>query len=294
MVDAHPEIALGSESFWLPYFYKTQIGLTVEGRVTPELINKLLQYYKFYRMKAGRYELEELLSACGQCSYADFVSGIFDLYGDFWGKPLVGDKTPDYVRDLPTLHALWPKAKFVHLIRDGRDTCLSAINWKRKAAKFSRMFPSWGSHPVGTAALWWEWNVRQGMEVGRALGPDLYCEIRYEVLIAHPAVECAKLCAFLGVDYYDSMIRFHEGHTMTREGLDAKLSWQPITAGLRNWRMQMCAEDVECFDAAAGDLLDELGYPRAGSRPRPEVSRQTDLVRESFTRHAAAQAYRLP
>ena len=35
------------------------------------------------------------------------------------------------MRNLPTLHRLWPTARFVHLIRDGRDVFLSMINWKR-------------------------------------------------------------------------------------------------------------------------------------------------------------------
>jgi hypothetical protein len=96
---------------------------------------------------------------------------------------LVGDKTPDYARNLPTLHALFPEAKFIHLIRDGRDVQLSAVNWKRKAARFTSLFPSWGKEPVATAAAWWEWHVRQARESGRLLGPGLYCEVHYEALV---------------------------------------------------------------------------------------------------------------
>jgi hypothetical protein len=79
-------------------------------------------------MKVGREELERLIDSDEPVSYPSFVSAVFDLYRQRKGKSLVGDKTPSYVLNLPTLHGLWPKAKFVHIIRDGRDVCLSVLN----------------------------------------------------------------------------------------------------------------------------------------------------------------------
>src|SRR5260370_494053 len=115
-------------------------------------------------MKIGPEELGELLSGRQPMPYAAFVSGVFDLYAAAQGKPFAGDKTPDYVRFIPTLHALWPHAKFVHLIRDGRDVCLSALAWKSKAPKLARLFPTWATDPLTTAAWWWDWHVGQGQE----------------------------------------------------------------------------------------------------------------------------------
>jgi hypothetical protein len=194
---------------------------------------------------------------------------------------LVGDKTPSYVRSIPTLHALWPEARFVHLIRDGRDVYLSTINWDR-AFKITRRFAAWSQDPVTTAAFWWEWNVRLGRESGGLLEQDLYYELRYEALIANPPEECAKLCKFLDVPYEDAMLHFHKGRERTEPGLDAKRAWQPVTSGLRDWRSQMPAGDVERFEAAVGDLLDELGYARAVPRPPSEALKHARKIRHSF------------
>src|SRR5262249_545470 len=147
--------------------FKKRLGLTPEGVVTPELISRLFEYHKFYRMKMTREDLMKSLGRESQVPYSTFVAKVFDHYGDFRGKPLVGDKTPDYVRNLPTLHFVWAQAKFIHLIRDGRDVCLSAINWKRKVGRLKSLFSTWEQQPVVTAALWWEWHVRQGREAGR-------------------------------------------------------------------------------------------------------------------------------
>src|SRR5262249_54168365 len=59
-------------------------------------------------------------------------------------------------------------------------------------------------------------------------------------------------------------------------------------------RTQMLAEDQERFEAAAGDLLDELGYPRAVPQPRPEAVDRASQVRESFIRDLTAYEPVLP
>jgi hypothetical protein len=294
IVNAHSQIAVSAETEWIPDFIETRTGVTPDGFVTPELIPKLFEHDRFYRFKIGPEELEEVISSGEPISYAQLVSGIFDAYGEDNGKALVGDKTPDYVRRIRTLHALWPKAKFIHLIRDGRDVCLSLINWKRKAAKMAKHFPTWIEDRVTTAAEIWEWHVRLGREGGRKLDPELYLEICYEALVAQPDHECAKLCAFLGVPYEPAMLRFHEGRTRSDESLDAKNAWRPITPGLRDWRTQMAAADVELFEAAAGGLLDQLGYPRSAPRPCPAAAVKAADVRDSFTKRIRAREQLLP
>jgi hypothetical protein len=289
MVDAHPEIAIPrGETHWIAKWFEKRRGITSEGFITPELLRGLLAYEKFARMGIGREDLEALVHRDGPLPYSSFVSGIFDLYGKAQGKRLVGDKTPDYVRSVPTLHALWPKARFVHLIRDGRDVCLSMMGWSRVDRSAGR-FATWTVDPVSTLALYWKWNVGLGREAGSSLGPELYHEVRYEALVADPAEECAKLCDFLGVPYDDAMPAFHEGRTRVEPGLDAKRAWLPVTGGLRDWRSQMPAEHVERFEAAASELLDELGYSRAFPNPPPRSERRAAELQASFAREVRSR-----
>jgi hypothetical protein len=135
---------------------------------------------------------------------------------------------------------------------------------------------------VTTAALWWEWHVRKGCQDGRSLAAELYFELRYEALIARPEEECARLCDFLGLPADESMLKFHEGRTRTEAGLDAKKAWLPISPGLRDWRTQMPTEDIERFEAAAGNLLGELSYERAVPNPASRVLQETAEIRKTF------------
>ncbi len=293
MVNAHPQIAITPETHWVPRYYKKRIGVTRDGLVTPDLIPSLLAYYKFPNLKIDAAELEQLLPVGAAVSYSAFVSGVFDLYGRHQGKPFAGDKTPGYVQDIALLHELWPSAKFVHLIRDGRDVCLSMLDWDR-AYRTAGRFRTWADDPVSTTAFWWERFVRLGREAGAPLGPALYHEVHYESLVADPAQESASLCAFLGVEPSEAMIKFHEGRTKADPDLSAKKAWRPVTAGMRDWRQQMSPEDLERFEAAAGELLEELGYERAvGCPPSPALA-YAERMREQFMQDPRLQRRNLP
>jgi sulfotransferase family protein len=285
MLNAHPEIAMTpEESHWIPRMLHKR-KLTPGGLVTPELISRLLALPRFVAFGISREELLKLAGSGQPVSYSAFVTGIFDFYGRAQGKALVGDKTPDNVRWLDTLHALWPEARIVHLIRDGRNVCLSIANWPKGHRKNPGTIPTWKDDPVSTTALWWELNVRLGRQFGSSLGPGLYYELRYESLVSNAERECVALCAFLGLPYNNGMLRFHEGKMKAEPGLSAKEAWLPATPGLRDWKSQMPGEHIERFEAAAGELLDELGYLRAFPRPQPDQLESACKIRESFTRN---------
>lgn len=284
MVNAHPKIAITPESHWIPHLYKKPWALTPEGLVTHKLFRELARHPKFARLHIGREELKRLekLARNGQpMTYSRLVTVLMDLYGNARGKPWVGDKTPDYVRRISLLHRLWPEVRFVHLIRDGRDVCLSMRDWPKVCPKPGD-FVTWKDDPVSTAAWWWEVNVRLGRDVGESLGPELYREVRYEALVTCPRKECEGLCAFLGLPFDEAMLRFHEDRARPDPGLEAKRAGLPVTPGLRDWQSQMPPEDVEQFEASAGELLDELIYPRALRRPRLKAMECATKVRQAL------------
>ena len=292
---AHPQITITPESHWIPIWFEERRGLTPEGMVTPELIDLLLDHPRFARLRIRREQLAGLMGNGHPLSYSAFVTGILDLYGRRKHKLLVGTKTPQYVRRMRTLHSLWPRAHFVHLIRDGRGVWLSVANWSKTPQTRLARLSTWKDDPVSTTALWWESNVRQGRESGKSLGPGLYYEVRYECLVARPQEECSALCTFLGVPYDEAMLRFHEGHKrsdLTSRGKGNWLPWRPVVTGLRDWRTQMSSDDVERFEAIAGDLLNELAYPRAFPRLRPERLEDASRIRAWVVKTAEPEASR--
>jgi hypothetical protein len=191
----------------------------------------------------------------------------------------------------------------VHIIRDPRDLCLSMLDWS-VGQQTAGQDGTWQIDPVISTALYWRYGVTVGRESAATLGPGLYHEVRYEDLVASPEGALERITEFLHLPYAEAMTRFYEGRTGTEAGLSTEIDrrslrsasdhWLPPTAGLRDWRTQLPSGDAERIEAAAGDLLCDLGYARSSSRPSPAVRNHVARVHEVFTRHLLARGRPLP
>lgn len=293
MLDAHPELAITPETHWVPEWFEKHGRGDRNDPVSRELVQSLLESDRFTKLKVGDDEVWRLFEEGKPVSYARLVEHVYDLFGRRRAKPLVGDKTPGYTKAIPLLHRLFPWARFVHLVRDGRDVCLSATSW-HQVGRLERRFPSWRREPVATAALWWELHVRLAREAGARLDPGQYYEMRYEELVADPSEESRALCSFLELAYSEAITRFHEGRTRKDPDLGSNKQWLPPTPGLRDWRTQMPPHDLELFEAVAGKLLGELGHPRPRSRSSQEASERAARVRAAFTQDLRDRGWPLP
>jgi hypothetical protein len=296
IVDIHHQVAVMPEAGWFGTWYELGTGLTPEGFVTPDLMPMFLRACKNIDLGITPEELYGMAGREEKVPYASFISAVFDRYGKARGKSLVGSKNPDYLRHLNTLHRLWPQAKFVHIIRDGRDICASmSARWRSRGdfrgfpfllyEKPDKVFDDWSEDPVITTAKWWEWNVRLGREFGRSLNSEMYYEMTYEDLVARPKAQCVALCEFLGIPFDSAMLRHQEifkpRRSETGTVLHARVGL-PITAGLRNWRSEMAWEDLQRFEAAAGPFLEELGYSRGAEHVPVESLEQAARVSGLF------------
>ena len=177
---------------------------------------------------------------------ADAVRAVFAAYAAAHGKPRYADKTPHYVSHLPLLADRFPEARFVHVVRDGRDVALSLLE------------VPWGPDDLEGAALHWRRRVLEGRAAG--LGPARYRELRYEALVADPERELRGLAAWLELSYDPAMLDpARRPVAMPYPEHHHRLALAP-TPGLRDWRREMSAADAARFQAVAGDALAELGY----------------------------------
>lgn len=293
MLDAHPLLAVVNETHWVPRKFRPQTGLTPNGIVTEALIPLLLAHRSFPSMGVDEQRLRDILREDPAIRYIDFVARIFDRYAAAAGKPFAGDKTPGYVRRIAQIHRRWPQARFVHIIRDPRDVCLSILDWDI-GEQVLDSYGTWALDPVATIALHWRRSVAMGREAGTVLGPKLYLEVRYEDLVVRTERELRDICAFLGLPFSDSMLSFHEGKTRREPGLGSKDQWLPPTPGLRDWRAQLARADAERIEAVAGGLLDRHGYDRQFDRIGPQARRRVDHVFETFTDQMLARSRNLP
>jgi hypothetical protein len=144
-------------------------------------------------------------------SVAEFNDALYGVLASAAGRSVVGDKTPDYCAYMPLLQSMWPDAKFVHIIRDGRDVALSMSNhpgYQRLVAlretnwvplAFDKRFDRPRMHePVlkGYIRLW-EKRLRGTRNDAVRLKPNSYMEFRYEDLLRNPLSQIESLSRFL-------------------------------------------------------------------------------------------------
>jgi len=100
------------------------------------------------------------------------------------GTVWFGDKYPPYSTQVSTLAAVWPEARFIHIVRDGRGVVGSWLHtWPRDHAwRRAARVPS--VEKIGAA---WARSVNQAHDAGVQLGPDRYHAFRYDDLLADPS-----------------------------------------------------------------------------------------------------------
>lgn len=287
MLDHHPLLAVANDTHFIP---RALAGMKVSGSIplTPGLVERVRSYRRFPRLGLSDEAISR--AANKSATYREFVSGLYTEFASQRGKPLAGEKTPDYVKCLPVLHGLFPEAKVIHIIRDGRDTALSLLGWATET-KGPGKFRLWMNEPVAVCALWWAEQVRSGLRDGRPLGPSRYLEVSYEKLVQDPEEHARNMSRFLALPYSDQMLRYHEGKVRDNPNLSAKSRWLPPTPGLRDWRRDLKDRDIELFEALVGDLLTDLGYERVAKEPSPRIVKLAIRCREAWT-HETSQRKR--
>lgn len=257
--DSHPQLAVAHEAHFVAALAQNPNLIRAFDQAL--FLKALEANSNFRRLAIPRSDIEKQLQASEVTDYASGVRAVFEVYARLRGKTLYGDKTPGYVSHLGLLGRLFPEAKFVHIIRDGRDVTLSYLDR-----------PEWGPRTVAEGAFYWKARVQRGRKEGALLGPNRYFEARYESLIEDPGRTVAAVCQFLGIEYVPEMLRYHERavpvESLTRDPQAYQSSSAPLTVGLRNWRTQLSTADATLFDAIAGDLLNELGYTLSGQKTK--------------------------
>lgn len=197
------------------------------------------------------------------------------------GKPIYGEKLTPFLgtagNAVRLLAEYNPRLRFVNLVRDGRDVIVSGFV-QRANVRVARGGSDAPEHRrlleanrVSAAEFdfflgMWTGAVRAGAEAARLF--PAYMDLRYERLLEKPAQEAGRLLDFLGADASAENIRacieaasFERLAGGRARGQEDRASFfrKGVAGDWRNW---LTPEQVGAFNAAGGDLLDALGYPR--------------------------------
>ncbi len=211
-----------------------------------------------------------IAARCDRHDLFAVMAAIYDTLRDTWGKQAWCCKSLANVKYADQLADRFADAKFIYLYRDGRDVALSFM----KA-------PSEGEKHYYNIAL--DWNAAQQKALRlRDKAPDRVLAVSYEDLTGDEAGTMRRVCEFLGVEYSDAAMNFHETDEAKRAAGASNL-WENVTKPVmkdntRKFLKQMSEEDVRIFESVAGQSLDELGYDRVYVKKGEELQFTPDQI----------------
>jgi hypothetical protein len=249
--DSHPDLAIPGESRFVARLADRYRG---EGFEPERFIRDLEKDERFANWGLGSAEIGSALSDPPAESYPESVRRLYALYAGKQGKTRYGDKTQSNIHHLPLLAELFPEARFVHAVRDGRDVALAHTDGTK----------------IEQVAVSWKRRVNAGRGAGRELGPDRYLESRFEQLIDDTEGAVRRICDFIDLPFDSAMLTYYEraGDIVATTAVPDRHQdiYLPPTKGLRDWRRELSDDQVARFEALAGDLLSDLGYERKYER----------------------------
>jgi len=188
-------------------------------------------------------------------TYSSLLDTLMREWAKKQGKERWGDKSPGYITKLSLLHKLYPNAKVVHIIRDGRDVWLSLKNlgWEKNVVKVARVWAA----VIHSARQYAHKNIETN-----------YIELRYENLLSHPQEELEKIMLFLDEPYTDELLRAE----MASRRNKAFLRWPRVNKGIEStnrnkWEKELSLQESALFESQAGYMLKNSGYPLVHDRP---------------------------
>lgn len=276
MLDRHSELAIPTESYFLPQLWDRH-GERPERQA---FLDDLERLPRIADWGVARADFERWMPE--RPSFAQAAQAVYLAYAEARGKPRFGDKTPSYMQRLEVLERAFPGAQYVHLVRDGRDAALSFVAMTRKA-RFNPARP----RSVPGFAVQWRREVEGARRFGAGPATGRYLEIRYESLVADPEAVMREVCAFLGLRFEPQMLDYHRAPPAATLRDHPRLA-EPPTPGARRWREQMPPAQAEVFEAIAGELLAELGYERAHPRPSSRARARAAATRAALGARIAA------
>ncbi len=198
---------------------------------------------------------EQWYEACPNYAAAGVFEALLRLEsGATAASDIWGDKSPSYTRHVALLQDHYPTARFIHIIRDVRDYCLS-IN------------AAWGKNMIRAAQRWTD-DVTSARAAGRRR-PDTYAEVRYEDLLADPGGVMEKLCRFLDIEFQPGMTQLKKPTEQVGDAKKAEIKKDNV----QKYLSKMNPKTRRTIEAVAGTVLEDLGYPIDDGIPVKRIGR---------------------
>ncbi len=189
-------------------------------------------------------------------------------------KTIFCEKTPQHLQNVNEIHLLYPDARFIHLIRDGRDVVSSLIKMP------------WRPPGLINNARFWQRYIKLGEAATRALPADRFLTVRYEDLLMEPESTLKTICAFIGIGYEPGIVS-----SSSTEPIFAnweaewkhKASQAIDTSRIGAWREELTPDAAAILNGFLSPTIKKLGYTVSGERVHQLTIKHRLIIAAEYT-----------
>lgn len=254
MLDSHPQVSVPLDTTGLWVRYEQRLAsfeplTSIESR--RQLVDSILSDVRIQLWETP-LTADDVISASHLAGYPGVIEGFHLAYARARGKSLWGAKDLWHMLHLSAVLRWFPDARIVHIVRDGRDACMSLQKQEFGGDDLLQCAESWREQ------IWW---VR---EIGQILGKSQYFEVRFEDLVEQPEAVLRSLTKFLGLEWSPDMLEYHrrvgEAIPSDKRHIWPLLEQPPQKSARNRWKREMSPGARICFEKRAGRVLREFGY----------------------------------
>lgn len=266
MLTNHRNIIIPPECGFAVWFYEKYHSLHFDAAAIAAFVGDLSTARKIETWNLDFDELEKYLLASNAVSYSQVVSRVYQFYGMSTGKIFHrwGDKNNFYLHHIPTIYTMYPSAKFVHIVRDGRDVACSyqALSRSQIESKYAPNLPV----NIREIAQEWVRNVQEIINSFKQLPSDQVFELRYEDLVSSTEQELRHLCDFLGEPYDPGMELYYVKNQQNRQEPVEFLQWKakivekPTDSEVGKYKRDLTPAEIDEFERIARHILKRYKY----------------------------------
>lgn len=201
---------------------------------------------------ATPFSVEEVMEKLSRKSLTGVVAALYDLYADKSGTEGWVCKENDLFDHASSIRSLIPDAKFIYLVRDGRDVAVS-----------EKKIPTRSRHVFYTAEKWKK-EQQTAVRSYQELPQRDRLLVRYEDLLEDPKAMVEKLCERMEIPFEEAMLEHHKDEKADDEASRSRF-WEnlskPIMAGnKKKFQKELTEKERYLFEQVAGEGLKMLGY----------------------------------
>jgi hypothetical protein len=199
-------------------------------------------------------------------NYAKLGELVYIFYGEQKGKSakIIADKNNYYVNHYEDLNEIWPDAKYILVVRDGRDVACSYLNIETLVTN-SPYKPKL-STDITTIANEWSTNNQNILDFSKSIPESQFMAIRYEDFVTESEFFLTKVCSFLGLHFESNMLNYYIKNAKEQDEPLSSLDWKkktlekPDKDNIGKYKMELEKESIEEFNTTATYLLQRFNY----------------------------------